>query len=326
MDNFEVVTDIQQQAQRYIDGKLGLNLEKHWEQYEIQLSEDLRVIEDIHPEMRLSLGELYTVVNKFGTEEERQELDAITKKIEPYYAADHTVEEFFESTVAKVSFNQQQNMKVECINEYVKDNHEGFEFGNSVGQALNEINYAISMAHKEVMHGDVEYKGLYPVDEAEVVYCESTGKPLQQDEEAFHIEGHGYVVPEEVNPKDVEEGNAYYTTIGYEDVEEKRIAPIQYVEEKKYEDGELRFIPTVGINADNEAEEEIYRMQSVKTIGSVKIGDGEEQVKESKINPNSGKRYLGNDTSHSEEHSHLSQEREQARKQYMMQQMNGREY
>ncbi|PFE70778.1 hypothetical protein CN316_11420 [Bacillus cereus] len=326
MDNFEVVTDIQQQAQRYIEEKLGIDLEKHWEQYEIQLSEDLRVIEDIRPEMRLSLGELYTVVNKFGTKEELQELEAIANTLEPYYEADLVKTEFYNTPVAKVSFNQQQNMKVECVSEYVKDNHSNFDFNNSVFHTLNYINHSITEAHKKVMNGDVEYQGLYPVDEAEVIYCESTGKPLQQDEEAVHIEGHGYVVPEEVNPKDVEEGNAYYTTIGYEEVEEKRIAPIQYVEEKKYEDGELRIIPTVGIIDDNEAEEEIYRMQSVKTIGSVKIGDGEEQVKESKINPNSGKRCLGNDRIHSEEHSHLSQEREQVRKQYMMQQMNGREY
>ncbi|PGX11835.1 hypothetical protein [Bacillus sp. AFS033286] len=326
MDNFEVVTDIQQQAQRYIDEKLGLNLEKHWEQYEIQLSEDLRVIENIRPELRLSLGELYTVVNKFGTKEELQELEAIVNTLEPFYEADLTKTEFYDTPIAKVSFDQQQNMKVECASEYVKDNHSNFDFNNSVFHTLNYINHSITESHKKVMNGDVEYQGLYPVEEADVIYCESTGKPLQQDEEAFHIEGHGYVVPEEVNPKDVAEGNAYYTTIGYEDVEEKRIAPIHYVEEKKYEDGELRIIPTVGIIADKEAEEEIYRMQSVKTISSVKIGDGEEQVKESKINPNSGKRYLGNDTVHSEEHSDLSQEREQARKQYMMRKMHGREY
>ena len=55
-DNFEVLTDIQQNAQRLINERLGLNFEKHWENYEIQLSEDNRVLEEINPNIRLNLG------------------------------------------------------------------------------------------------------------------------------------------------------------------------------------------------------------------------------------------------------------------------------
>ncbi len=59
MDNHEVVTGIQQKTALEINEKLGINLDKHWENYEIQLSEDNRVIEEIHPDMRLSLGKCY---------------------------------------------------------------------------------------------------------------------------------------------------------------------------------------------------------------------------------------------------------------------------
>lgn len=97
-----------------------------------------------------------------------------------------------------------------------------------------------SVANEKVLHNDIaskeetiEFKGLYPVDESEVIYCEETGKPLEQDEEVYHKEGYGYIVPEKVNQKDIENGSVYFTTIGYENVEEKSLAPIQI--EKKDE-------------------------------------------------------------------------------------------
>ncbi|MFB5561839.1 LPD25 domain-containing protein [Bacillus cereus] len=97
-----------------------------------------------------------------------------------------------------------------------------------------------SVANEKVLHNDlaskeetIEFKGLYPVDESEVIYCEETGKPLEQDEEVYHKEGYGYIVPEKVNQKDIENGSVYFTTIGYENVEEKSLAPIQL--EKKDE-------------------------------------------------------------------------------------------
>nr|WLE91142.1 hypothetical protein GGBNIMDK_00173 [Bacillus cereus] len=97
----------------------------------------------------------------------------------------------------------------------------------------------------------------------------------------FYKEGHGYIVPEKVDPKDIENGNVYFTTIGYEDVEEKRIAPIQYIEEKTYQDGDLRFNPLEEITDDceSEIEEEVYQMESAKTVGSVKKGYGAMQGK-----------------------------------------------
>jgi hypothetical protein len=328
MDNFEVITDIQQKTNQEIYEKVGIDLERHWEGYEIQLSEDNRVIEEIHPNMRLNLGELYAVVNRYGTEKEQKNIDDIDKYLEPYYQADLIETEFYETPIVKVSTDKQQNMKVECISDYISDSDIGFDFNHSIFEAVNQINQSISEAHKETLRGDVEYNGLYPVDENEVVYCETTGKPLQQDEEVFYKEGHGYIVPEKVDPKDIENGNVYFTTIGYEDVEEKRIAPIQYIEEKTYQDGDLRFNPLEEITADyeSEIEEEVCQMESAKTVGSVKKGYGAMQVKEAKITPNAGKRHIGKDTIHHEEHAHVSQDKEQARRQYMMRQMNGRDY
>ncbi|MGH0685999.1 hypothetical protein [Bacillus mycoides] len=328
MDNFEVVTDIQQKTNQEIYEKVGIDLERHWEGYEIQLSEDNRVLEEIHPNMRLNLGELYAVVNRYGTEKEQKNIDDIDKYLEPYYQADLIKTEFYETPIVKISTDKQQNMKVECISEYVSDSDIEFDFNQSVFEAVNQINQSISEAHKETMQGDVEYNGLYPVDENEVVYCETTGKPLQQDEEVFYKEGHGYIVPENVDPKDIENGNVYFTTIGYEDVEEKRIAPIQYIEEKTYQDGDLRFNPLEEITNDceSEIEEEVHQMESAKTVGSVKKGYGAMQVKEAKITPSAGKRHIGKDTVHHEEHAHVSQDKEQARRQHMMRQMNGRDY
>lgn len=227
-DNFEILTQIQKEIENKIDTKIGIDLDKHWEGYEIQLSEDGRVIEEINPNMQLSLGEMHTMVNKFGTDIEKQNLDDITNKLEIYYGTELEKEELYEIPIAKISSNQQVDWKIECASEYVKDNVEHFNFDRPIIETLNHINHSIEESHKEVMNGDIEYKGLYPVDETEVIYCESTGKPLQQGEEVFHIEGYGYTVAEAVNPQDLEIEDSYYTTIGYEDVEEKRLAPIRF--------------------------------------------------------------------------------------------------
>ncbi|TKI79820.1 hypothetical protein [Bacillus mycoides] len=327
MDNFEVVTDIQQKTNQEIFEKVGINLERHWEEYEIQLSEDNRVIEEINPNMTLNLGELYTVVSKYGTKQEQKDIDEIEKYLEPYYQADLIKTEFYETPIAKISTDRQHNLKVECTSEYVKDSDINFDFNDSVFRTLNHINHSITEAHRDVRNGDVEYQGLYPVDENEVIYCEKTGRPLEQDEEVFYKEGQGYIVPEKIDPADIENGNAYFTSIGYEDVEEKRIAPIQFIEEKKYQDGDIRFNPIEGIVNDSEDDiEEVYQMESAKTVGLVKKGHGAMQEKKSEINSNVGKRYIGKDTVHHEEHSHVSQDREQARRQHIMRQMGGRDY
>ncbi|AFU17188.1 hypothetical protein MC28_D139 (plasmid) [Bacillus thuringiensis MC28] len=326
MDNHEVVTGIQQKTALEINEKLGIDLDKHWENYEIQLSEDNRVIEEIHPDMRLSLGEMLSVVNRCGTEKEMETFNQIADYLEPYYEADLIQGEFYETPIAKISTDRQQNVKVECLSQYVSDSDIKFDFNHSVFEAVNHISHSITKSHNEVMNGDVEYQGLYPVNEDMVIYCESTGKPLQQDEAAYHFEGYGYVVAEEVSPEEIEDKDAYYTTIGYGDVEEKRLAPIRYMEEKKIEDGELRFNPVEVIASDRRDEaEEVFQMESAKTVGSVKKEHGAIEVQESKTIPEVGKRFVGKDTVHEGEQQ-VSQKREQARRQHMMRIRGCRDY
>ncbi|PFB88602.1 hypothetical protein [Bacillus thuringiensis] len=325
IDNHEVVTGIQQKTALEINEKLGIDLEKHWENYEIQLSEDNRVIEEIRPNMSLNLGELQNVVSKYGTDQEKKDIDDIADYLDPFYQ-----EEFFETgsekaPIVKISTDKLQNMNVECISPYIEESY--FNFNHSVFNAVNHISHSITKSHNEIMNGDVEYQGLYPVNEDMVIYCESTGKPLQQDEAAYHFEGYGYVVAEEVSSEELKGKDAYYTTIGYEDVEEKRIAPIRYMEEKKIEDGEIRFNPVEEIVNDRQSEtEEVFQTESVKTVSSVMKGHGAIVVQESKTIPEIGKRYLGKDTVHEEEQQQILQTREQARKHYMMKHMLGRDY
>ncbi|PEF49409.1 MULTISPECIES: LPD25 domain-containing protein [Bacillus cereus group] len=233
-DNFEVLTGIQQNAQRLINERLGLNFEKHWENYEIQLSEDNRVLEEINPNIRLNLREMEQIVYEFGTNREQDSLKKITDTLKPYYEADLLGDSFNDIPLARVSLDREKSLKVDCVNEYVKENHKDFWFQNSVSLALNVINHRISTAHKEVMNNDIEYKGLYPKAESEVIYCQETGKPLQHDELVFRVDGpgyiDGYIVGEEASYKglDLDDGNGYcyYTTIEYEDVEEEILAPI----------------------------------------------------------------------------------------------------
>ncbi|MBU4642996.1 hypothetical protein INP75_30205 [Bacillus toyonensis] len=135
----------------YVSEQAGLNSKKRWEDYEIQLSEDGRFIEEIRPNMILSLGELHTIVNKYGTKEESENIDVITKKLEPYYEAELSENEFFNTHIAKISVDRQQNMKIECASEYVKDNHDNFDFHHSVSEAIDHINHSIMESHKEVV-------------------------------------------------------------------------------------------------------------------------------------------------------------------------------
>ncbi|HFT5903673.1 TPA: hypothetical protein ACGSMF_004848 [Bacillus cereus] len=256
MDNHEVVTAIQQKTALEIEEKLGVDLDKHWENYEIQLSEDNRVIEEIHPDMRLSLGELLSVVNRCGTEKEMENFNQIADYLEPYYEAELIQEELYDTPIARVTTDRQQNMKVECLSEYVSDSGIEFEFNHSVLEAVNHINHSIVKSHEEVMHGDVAY-----------------------------------------------------------------------IEEKKIEDGELRFNPVEEIVNDRKSEtEEVFQMESVKTVSSVMKGHGAIVVQESKTTPEVGKRYVGKDTFHEEEQQQILQTREQARKHYMMKHMLGRDY
>ena len=256
IDNHEVVTAIQQKTALEIDEKLGVDLDKHWENYEIQLSEDNRVIEEIHPDMRLSLGEMLSVVNRCGTEKEMESFNQISDYLEPYYEADLIQGEFYDTPILKVSTDRQQNVKVECLSEYVSDSDIEFDFNHSVFEAVNHINHSIAKSHKEVMNGDVAY-----------------------------------------------------------------------IEEKKIEDGDIRFNPVEEIVSDHKTEaEEVFQMESAKTVSSVMKVHGAIVVQESKTTPEVGKRYVGKDTVHEEEQQQISQTREQARRHYMMKHMLGRDY
>lgn len=278
-DKQKILERIQGKAERSVSNNVGLNFadhwsdvsqiaaintQKRWEGYKIHLSEDGKFIEDIQPNMILSLGELNTIVDKFGTEEEHGKLEVIKNEIKPHYEDDLEEKEFLKTLVAKVTVDQHENMKVECISEFVDEDQCNFDFTHSISEAIESINHSIIEAHKEVMNEEVENK----------------------------------------------------------------IAPIQYIEEKNYQDGDIRFNPLDGISNDyeDEVKEEVYQMESAKTVGSVKKGHGAMQVKESKVNTSAGKRYLGKDTVHHEEHSHVSQDRERARRQHMIRQRNGRDY
>ncbi|PFJ19594.1 hypothetical protein COI91_18485, partial [Bacillus cereus] len=88
-----------------------------------------------------------------------------------------------------------------------------------------------------------------------------------------------------------------------------------------------RFNPVEEIVNDRKIEtEEVFQMESVKTVGSVMKEHGAMEVKESKTIPKVGKRYVGKDTVHEEEQQQILQTREQARKHYMMKHMLGRDY
>lgn len=156
-DNFEILTSIQQNAQRNINEKLGLNFERQWENYEIQLSEDGREIEGIHPNMRLTVEEMHAIVNQYGTETEKQSINEITKNLDFFLEEDGyeypelRKEEVLKTPIAKVTSNQQENMKVECISGYIQDYHQQFDFDNAISQTVNQINHSISESHNDIM-------------------------------------------------------------------------------------------------------------------------------------------------------------------------------
>lgn len=169
-----VLKRIQEKAEKNVAENIGLNLGSHWnavsqqaelnsksrwDDYKINLSEDGKYIEDIQPNMILSLGELNTIVNKFGTEKEVENLKIVTEEMKPHYEADSKETELFNTHVAKVSVDQDKNMKVECISEYVKETQEKFDFKHSVTEAIDSINSSITKAHKEVMREEIEHKG-----------------------------------------------------------------------------------------------------------------------------------------------------------------------
>jgi len=172
-DKQKILVRIQEKADRSVSNNVGLNFadhwsdvsqlaaintQKRWEGYKIHLSEDGKFIEDIQPNMILSLGELNTIVDKFGTEEEHGKLEVIKNEIKPHYEDDLEEKEFLKTLVAKVTVDQQENMKVECISEFVNEGHCNFDFNHSISEAIESINHSIIDAHKEVMNEEVENK------------------------------------------------------------------------------------------------------------------------------------------------------------------------
>ncbi|MCU5685727.1 hypothetical protein OCF64_28945 [Bacillus wiedmannii] len=113
------------------------------------------------------------------------------------------------------------------------------EYQIQLSEVVNQIKSSIFESHKVILNNDIEYLGLYPINKEDVIYCEVTGKPLQHKEVVFYKEGYGYIASEEVDQRDIDEGNVFYTSIGYEDVERKALRPIKYIEEKKIEHEEI---------------------------------------------------------------------------------------
>ncbi|MBW3496650.1 LPD25 domain-containing protein [Bacillus sp. FDAARGOS_1420] len=156
-DNFEILTGIQQNAQRIINEKLGLNFERQWENYEIQLSEDGRIIEGIYPNMRLTVGEMHAIVNQYGTETEKESINNITKTLEFFHEMDEyeypelVNKEVLKTPIAKVTSNSRGDMNVECLSGRIEDKRGLFKFDSAINQTVNQINHSISESHNDIM-------------------------------------------------------------------------------------------------------------------------------------------------------------------------------
>ncbi|MCU5409038.1 ArdC-like ssDNA-binding domain-containing protein [Bacillus cereus] len=161
-DNFEILTGIQQDVQRNINEKLGLNFERQWENYEIQLSEDGRIIEGIYPNMRLTVGEMHAIVNQYGTETEKQSINKITETLEFFHEMDEyehpelVNKEVLKIPIAKVTSNSRGDMNVECLSGRIEDKRGLFKFDNAINQTVNQINHSISESHNDIMTTRIE--------------------------------------------------------------------------------------------------------------------------------------------------------------------------
>ena len=52
----------------------------------------------------------------------------IVDTLEPYYEADLLEDSFNDIPIAKVSLDREKRLKVDCVNEHVKENHKDFGF------------------------------------------------------------------------------------------------------------------------------------------------------------------------------------------------------
>lgn len=179
-DNFEILTGIQQDVQRNINEKLGLNFERQWENYEIQLSEDGRIIEGIYPNMRLTVGEMHAIVNQYGTETEKQSINKIIKTLEFFHEMDEyenpelVNKEVLKTPIAKVTSNSKGDMNVKCLSGRIEDKRGLFKFDNAINQTVNQINHSIAESHKDIMttrneEQDVKNKGKEHVVTVEIL-------------------------------------------------------------------------------------------------------------------------------------------------------------
>lgn len=197
----EILKRIHEKTEKRVSENIGLNFASHWshvsqqaemntknrwDNYKISLSEDGKIIEDIQPNMILSLGELNTIVNKFGTEEEVGNLKAITKEMKSHNETDLEEKDLLNTHIAKVLVDQSKNMTVECISENVKENHDKFDFNHSVAEAIDSINHSIVEAHKEVM-------------------IESTVISAKQQEKVDHSSSKETEINEEITKNDKQE-------------------------------------------------------------------------------------------------------------------------
>ncbi|PEJ05043.1 ArdC-like ssDNA-binding domain-containing protein [Bacillus wiedmannii] len=204
-DNFEILTGIQQDVQRNINEKLGLNFERQWENYEIQLSEDGRIIEGIYPNMRLTVGEMHAIVNQYGTETEKQSMNKITKTLEFFHEMDEyeypelVNKEVLKTPIAKVTSNSKGDMNVECLSGRIEDKRGLFKFDNAINQTVNQINHSIAESHKDIMTTRNEEQNVKNKGKEHVVYDKDANMSL---DEIVKDERYGHLVDKAEAQKD----------------------------------------------------------------------------------------------------------------------------
>lgn len=179
VDLHEKISQIQEQVSNTVRKELGIDMENHWEEYEIQLSEDGQKLEYIYPNMTLNVKEMHQIVEKFGKVNEKQSLDQVAKKIalddgfipkgsldsEPFIPYKGIVDEikhreeiddaiyvedFYQTFVAEVSTNRQQQTEIEFTKTYLGQK-EDFPFEQSVNKCVDAINGKIEQSHVEIV-------------------------------------------------------------------------------------------------------------------------------------------------------------------------------
>lgn len=110
----------------------------------------------------------------------------------------------------------------------------------------------------------------------------------------------------------------------YEHAEDKEIVPPQIQEDKEYQDAEILYVSTPGIYSDSQ-KEEVYQVENVKST-EVKTNDAGATIQVEQTIPHVDQRYVGTEKDCSNDKRAEDRKREEARKRYVMQQMNGRDY